>query len=145
MQKVLQDKEDIEIDALREGFKNVLKAKFFNEWRSVKSKQLKNLHSTTNIKTIRKPKINEKEQESKLDGLILSTFREVRDKVKRAIEEEEAKQGRGGNQPVELTNVNRKRAMKRKLTHASTVNLLYATKRGKDEEIFQDSLTDAFE
>ena len=62
--KVLLDKEDIEIDSLREGFKNVLKSKFFNEWRSIKTKQLKLQHSTQNIRSIRKPKLNEKEHEA---------------------------------------------------------------------------------
>jgi hypothetical protein len=38
---VLKDKQVIEIDALREGFKVVLKSKFFNEWCSIKAEKLK--------------------------------------------------------------------------------------------------------
>jgi len=34
--KILKDKEDVEMDTMREGFRNVLKSKFFNEWRAVK-------------------------------------------------------------------------------------------------------------
>jgi hypothetical protein len=33
-EKVLKDKEDIELDTMREGFRNILKIKFFNEWRA---------------------------------------------------------------------------------------------------------------
>lgn len=35
-QQILKDKENIEIDTMREGFRNILKTKFFNEWRAVK-------------------------------------------------------------------------------------------------------------
>lgn len=38
--KILKDKEDVEMDTMREGFRNVLKSKFFNEWRSVKQTRL---------------------------------------------------------------------------------------------------------
>ena len=41
LKKVLKDKQVIEIDSLREGFKIVLKSKFFNEWRSVKAEKLR--------------------------------------------------------------------------------------------------------
>lgn len=34
-EQILKDKEQIEVDALREGFRNILKTKFFNEWRAV--------------------------------------------------------------------------------------------------------------
>ena len=133
MKNVLNDKENIEIDALREGFKNVLKAKFFNEWRSMKTKMLKLKNSTNNIKSVRKQKINEMAEENKLDSLILSSFKEVRTRIQNEWEEEQkaagieiekespANPGKRGNKP------------KRRLTHASSINLLYATKRGKDE------------
>ena len=81
MKNVLNDKENIEIDALREGFKNVLKAKFFNEWRSMKTKSLKLQNSTNNVRAVRKQKINEMAEENKLDSLILSAFKEVRTRI----------------------------------------------------------------
>ena len=34
--RILKDKEDVEMDTMREGFRNVLKSKFFNEWRVTK-------------------------------------------------------------------------------------------------------------
>jgi len=34
-------KEEIEIDTMREGFRNILRAKFFNEWRAAKQEQLR--------------------------------------------------------------------------------------------------------
>ena len=34
-EQILKDKEQIEVDTLREGFRNILKTKFFNEWRAV--------------------------------------------------------------------------------------------------------------
>ena len=40
-QKALAAKEEIEIDTMREGFRNILKAKFFNEWRGVQSENQK--------------------------------------------------------------------------------------------------------
>ena len=46
---------------------------------------------------------------------------------------------------VDATAARRKQPLMRKMTHASTVNLTYATKRGKDEDTFQDNLNDAFE
>jgi hypothetical protein len=40
------------------------------------------------LKAVRGQNINEKQEEGKLDGLILSTFREVSDRIKRQWDEE---------------------------------------------------------
>jgi len=36
IEKILEDQEGFEIDSMREGFRNLLSAKFRNEWRAVK-------------------------------------------------------------------------------------------------------------
>jgi hypothetical protein len=35
-EKILQDKEEVEVDSVREGLRNLLQAKFRNEWRAVR-------------------------------------------------------------------------------------------------------------
>ena len=70
------------MDTMREGFRNILKTKFFNEWRGVKQQQLTKETGST------KAKINESEAEKELEALILDTYNFIREKVKK--EEEEA-------------------------------------------------------
>ena len=38
--KALKAKEEIEVDTMKEGFRNILRAKFSNEWRTVKQEKL---------------------------------------------------------------------------------------------------------
>lgn len=80
-EKILKDKEEIELDTMREGFRNILKTKFFNEWRDVKQQQL------TKEAGNAKAKINESEAEKELENLILDTYNLIREKVKKEEEE----------------------------------------------------------
>ena len=96
---------------------------------------LKHKNSTHNLKSIRKQGINEKKTENDLDNLILETFSIVRKRIKTQWQEEEEKAGIKSNSDVPNPN-SRRGGIKRKLTHASSINLLHAAKRGKDEDIF---------
>ena len=80
-EKILKDKEDIEIDTMREGFRNILKTKFFNEWRAVKQQKLSTEKGTSKVK------INEGEAEKELEGLILDTYNLIREKIKKEDDE----------------------------------------------------------
>jgi len=66
---------------MREGFRNILKTKFFNEWRGVKQHKLNKESGNA------KAKINESEAEKELEGLILDTYNLIREKVKKEEEE----------------------------------------------------------
>jgi hypothetical protein len=66
---------------MREGFRNILKTKFFNEWRAVKQQKLSTEKGTSKVK------INEGEAEKELEGLILDTYNLIREKIKKEDDE----------------------------------------------------------
>lgn len=129
---------------MREGFRNILKTKFFNEWRGVKQQQLTKETGST------KAKINESEAEKELEALILDTYNFIREKVKKEEEEAtrqlEAEQNDApdplGHARAALSN---RKNPKRRLKHASTTELNFASRRQKDELTFMNNIEDAFD
>lgn len=85
-EKVLGDKEVIELDTMREGFRSILKAKYFNEWRAAKQSQMDAATGPA------KGQISQKEAEEELESLILGTFDSTKEKITKEEEEELARQ-----------------------------------------------------
>ena len=142
-EKILKDKEDIEIDTMREGFRNILKTKFFNEWRAVKQQKLSTEKGTSKVK------INEGEAEKELEGLILDTYNLIREKIKKE-DDEMAREQKKNEAPDPLgsgtrQSISNKKGQKRRLTHSSTTELNFASKRQKDEQDFMSHIEEAFD
>lgn len=142
-EKILQDKEEVEIDSLREGFRNLLQAKFRNEWRAVRQQKL--------IRESGRPdaRINESAAVRELEGLVSDTYGAVRERVKTEDAETArlAALARGDNDaPDPLGEARRKkRGPKRRLTHSQTTDLAFASERQANEVGFTAAIEDAFD
>lgn len=143
-EKVLQDKEEVEVDSLREGLRNLLQAKFRNEWRAVRQQRL--------VTETGRPdaRINESAAVRELEGLVADTYAAVRDRVKK--EDEEAARlaalAKGdADAPDPLGEARKKRggAPKRRLTHSQTTDLAFASERQANEAGFTEAIEDAFD
>ena len=119
---------------MKEGFRNILKTKFFNEWRTVKQQKLTKEAGAN-------ARINESEAEKELEALILGTYNSIRDKIKKEEEDTvrqlyDDKNKNDAPDPLGLKtrkSISSKRQPKRRLTHSSTTELNFASKRQKDE------------
>lgn len=118
---------------MKEGFRNILKTKFFNEWRAAKQQKLTKEAGA-------KARINESEAEKELEALILDTYNELRDKIKKEEEDTvrqlDDKNKNDAPDPLGLKtrkSISTRRNPKRRLTHSSTTELNFASKRQKDE------------
>ena len=146
-EKILKDKEDIEMDTMREGFRNILKTKFFNEFRAVKQQKLA---ETDGKDTVR---IDESAAEKELEDLILDTYNSVRERIKQEEEEaarklEAEKKKSEAPDPLGLKtrkSISNRKNPKRRLTHSSTTELNFASKRQKDEQDFMGAIEEAFD
>lgn len=153
-ERAMRAKEDIEADTLREGFRNILRAKFLNEWRAAKQAQLSKRPGAS------KAKLNEAEAEHELESLILETYNAARERTR--LEDEELARQRAAAAaaageaipsddpaPAEAESKGGRAAArqkpKRKLTHASTTELNFATKRQADEAAFMARIEGAFD
>ena len=67
-ERALRAKADIEADTLREGFRNILRSKFTNEWRVAKQAEL------TRTSGDPKARIDEKANEEELEALVRRTY-----------------------------------------------------------------------
>jgi hypothetical protein len=156
----LEARSRIENETLREGFRNILRTKFFNEWRAAKQEQL-----TRKVGKGR-GKIDDNLAEEELVSLILDTFNDIgqkmeqeeqqnlltREAVTRAAVGDQASSaaslpldpGQPGDQAK--TSLSVKSPPVRKATHtASTVQLNFAAKREADEAEFLTRIDQAFE
>ena len=118
---------------MKEGFRNILKTKFFNEWRAAKLQKLTKEAGA-------KARINESEAEKELEALILDTYNDQGDKIKKEEEDTvrqlDDKNKNDAPDPLGLKtrkSISTRRNPKRRLTHSSTTELNFASKRQKDE------------
>ena len=80
-EKILQDREKIEIDSMKNGLVAILKTKFFNEWRDIKQRKLTKEQGPKKL-------IDEDHEEKTLIGLITDTFNKIKQRIKKEEEEE---------------------------------------------------------
>jgi len=147
---------------MKEGFRNILRAKFFNEWRAAKQEQLSRGKGASSAK------IDEREAEEELEALIRRTYDDTREAI-RQEEEEQARQEaeaaataagkkvtddalesdspehEGQHRDRGRGRAAKKQPPRRRLTHASTTELNWANKRQADEDEFMARIEAAFE
>jgi hypothetical protein len=90
---------------MREGFRNIIRAKFFNEWRAVKSQKADEAPIVLIKNSCASPyRFDERKAEEELESLILETYNETRDKVKKeeAAEKAAAAEAKGKGEKDEL-------------------------------------------
>jgi hypothetical protein len=157
-EQALRAKADIEADTLREGFRNILRSKFTNEWRAAKQEEL-----TRRSRGDPKARIDEKAAEDELEALVRSTYEATAEQIQRAEAElagqeaaaDAAAAGAKGAADGPAANAAPGAAARRaaaaakrprrKLTHAaSTAELNFATKRQADEAEFLTRIEGAF-
>lgn len=145
---VLQEKETVELDTLREGFRTLLSAKFRNEWIDAKQQLL---DKDTRKRKAAQEVVNETLETREMEGLITETFDAVRAKIKK--EEAEAarlaalnRQREEGDAPDPLGAARNTRAKgKRRLKHSSTTDLTFATARQANEYRFAAKIEEAYD
>lgn len=129
---------------MREGLRNLLQAKFRNEWRAIQQQRL--------VKETGRPdaRINESAAVRELEGLVAETYGAVRERVKKE-DEEAARQAallKGDTDapdPLGEARKKRGRAPKRRLTHSQTTDLAFASERQANEVGFTAAIEDAFD
>lgn len=157
-ERALEEKARIETETLREGFRNILRVKFFNEWRAAKQEQLARKRDEP------KGVLDEVAAERDLLALIVGTFDAVGERMAEEERERPSKQeeeqaaallvlGPQGTLSAPAAEAAKQSAatkpsnqrLKRRLTHsASTVGLNFAAQREADESEFMARVEGAF-
>lgn len=135
---ILKDKAHMEAAALYEGFRVLLRTKFFNEWRTVKQALLDKAPGSKG------EQINEKEEERALEELVANVYKQVREQAL-AEEKQEVAAPEDTHESIEKKEegdpldpqarkwLENRETSKRKMKHSTTTDLALASRRQEDE------------